>query len=67
MDPKKFNSFSAFVEETALQKVLEVEDRLKNDGIYPDVIIGADTMVTLDKELFGKPTSEDDAFRMLSR
>lgn len=67
LDPKSFDSFSAFVEETALQKVLEVESRLINQGQAPDVVIGADTMVTLDGELFGKPTSEADAFQMLSR
>lgn len=55
------------MEETALQKVLEVERRLKSQGRPPDVVIGADTMVTLGKEMFGKPTSETDAFEMLSR
>ncbi|XP_073942315.1 dTTP/UTP pyrophosphatase [Choristoneura fumiferana] len=67
LDPKSFNSFAAFVEETALQKVLEVESRLIKQGQAPDIVIGADTMVTLDGELFGKPTSEADAFQMLSR
>ncbi|XP_021198229.3 dTTP/UTP pyrophosphatase isoform X2 [Helicoverpa armigera] len=67
LDPKSFNSFSEFVEETALQKVLEVEKRLLSEGKRPDVVIGADTMVTLGKEMFGKPTSEADAFNMLSR
>ncbi len=33
---------------------------------YPDsVIIGADTVVTLDSEVLGKPANEDDAVRML--
>ncbi|CAK1602677.1 unnamed protein product [Parnassius mnemosyne] len=67
LDPKSYNSFSEFVEETALQKVLEVDDRLKKQGHKPDVVIGADTMVTLDGELFGKPTSEKEAFEMLTR
>nr|XP_021198229.2 dTTP/UTP pyrophosphatase isoform X1 [Helicoverpa armigera] len=67
LDPKSFNSFSEFVEETALQKVLEVEKRLLSEGKRPDVVIGADTMVTLGKEMFGKPTSEADACNMLSR
>ncbi|KPJ04776.1 N-acetylserotonin O-methyltransferase-like protein [Papilio xuthus] len=58
LDPKSFATFSEFVEETALQKVLEVDDRLKNQSHKPDVVIGADTMVTLDGELFGKPTTE---------
>lgn len=67
LDPKQFKSFSAFVEETALQKVLEVENRLLVTGHNPDVVIGADTMVTLEGEMFGKPTSEGEAFNMLSR
>ncbi|XP_039764829.1 probable bifunctional dTTP/UTP pyrophosphatase/methyltransferase protein isoform X2 [Pararge aegeria] len=65
LDPKTFNCFSAFVEETALQKVLEVENRLKSLGTPPDVVIGADTMVTLDGAMFGKPTSKKEAFVML--
>ncbi|XP_050670364.1 dTTP/UTP pyrophosphatase [Leptidea sinapis] len=67
LDPKKFNSFSEFVEETALQKVLEVEHRLNIGENKPDVIIGADTMVTLDGVMFGKPGSESEAFEMLSK
>lgn len=67
LDPKNFKNFSEFVEETALQKVLEVEKRLQEGGDAVDVVIGADTMVTLDGEMFGKPTSEADAFKMLSR
>lgn len=66
LDPKSFNTFSEFVEETALQKVLEVDNRLRSDGNSPDVVIGADTMVTLGEEMFGKPTSEQEAFDMLN-
>ncbi|XP_026760068.1 dTTP/UTP pyrophosphatase-like [Galleria mellonella] len=66
LNPKDFKSFSAFVEETALQKVLEVDRRLAHEGRPPDVVIGADTMVTLDGNMFGKPTSEEEAFQMLS-
>ncbi|CAG9566450.1 unnamed protein product [Danaus chrysippus] len=65
LDPKAFDNFSDFVEETALQKVLEVEKRLKDNGNNPDVVIGADTMVTLDGKMFGKPTSEQEAYDML--
>ncbi|KAM3957704.1 dTTP/UTP pyrophosphatase-like [Aphomia sociella] len=66
LDPNGFKSFSEFVEETALQKVLEVERRLSSEGRSPDMVIGADTMVTLDGNMFGKPTSEEEAFQMLS-
>ncbi|XP_063358995.1 dTTP/UTP pyrophosphatase [Cydia amplana] len=67
LDLKSFKSFSEFVEETALQKALEVENRLIGQGKAPDIVIGADTMVTLDGEMFGKPTTKADAFQMLSR
>ncbi|UCE66893.1 MAG: septum formation protein Maf [Candidatus Zixiibacteriota bacterium] len=37
-------------------------------GDYPDdVVIGADTAVVLDGEILGKPGSEKEAFKMLSR
>lgn len=33
---------------------------------YPnDLVIGSDTIVTIDNEILGKPTSREDAFRML--
>lgn len=67
LDYKAFPTFSAFIEETARQKVLEVADRLKDsDAIVPDIIIGADTMVTLDGRMYGKPKNPKDAFETLS-
>lgn len=67
LDPKSFKSFSEFVEETALQKVLEVEKRLTKEGQAPDVVIGADTMVTVDNQMFGKPANPEEAVKMLKR
>jgi septum formation protein len=32
-----------------------------------DIVLGADTVVCLDEEVFGKPSSDDDAARMLRR
>ncbi|XP_013187004.1 probable bifunctional dTTP/UTP pyrophosphatase/methyltransferase protein [Amyelois transitella] len=64
--PSDFNSFSEFVEETALQKALEVERRLTQEGRAPDMVIAADTMVTLDGQMFGKPQDQQEAFDMLS-
>jgi len=32
-----------------------------------DVVLGADTVVCLDEEIFGKPSSDEDAVRMLRR
>ncbi|KAL4704660.1 hypothetical protein ACJJTC_013444 [Scirpophaga incertulas] len=67
LDPRQFSNFSEFVEETAHQKVLEVENRLLRLGQSPDIIIAADTMVTLNGEMFGKPRTEDEAFEMLTK
>lgn len=62
-----FPNFSAFVEETALQKVLEVDGRLAGLGEAHDIIIGADTVVTLDGQMFGKPKTPEIAFETLSK
>ncbi|XP_063700065.1 dTTP/UTP pyrophosphatase [Culicoides brevitarsis] len=66
LDPKNFPDFGAFVEETAYQKVLEVHERLSRDAKKPDIVIGADTMVTLGDKLYGKPKNGPMAFQMLS-
>lgn len=57
-----------------MQKVLEVSQRLQqtNDEENAsehkeiDVIIGADTIVTLDDRMFGKPKTPEKAFEYLS-
>lgn len=67
LDPKFFKNFWAYVEETALQKVFEVENRLNAEDTTPYIIIGADTMVALNGKMFGKPKSKEEAFHMLSR
>jgi septum formation protein len=36
-------------------------------GVGPAIVIGADTEVTLDGDIFGKPRSSDDARRMLEK
>lgn len=61
-----FPSFDAFIEETAFQKVLEVDNRLSQSTIPPELIIGADTMVVLNGKLFGKPKTTESAFQMLN-
>lgn len=58
-------TFSQYVEETASNKVMNVYDKLKDDQIRPDIIIGLDTMVTYDGKMFGKPKDEEDAERII--
>lgn len=57
--------------ETAYHKVLEVYQRLSGEAATgnvpgPDVVIGADTMVTMDGKMYGKPKTPEVAFQMLS-
>lgn len=72
LDINDFAGFSEFVEETARQKVLEVADDLNKkaeaDGKPKvDIVIGADTMVTMDGTMFGKPIDAQDAFNTLQK
>lgn len=39
--------------------------RLAGDPIKPDIIIGADTVVSLEGKPYGKPKDEDEALRYL--
>lgn len=65
LKPSDFKTFSEFVEATALGKVVEVEKRLIEEGKKPDLVIGADTMVTLDGVMYGKPKNNEEAFNTL--
>lgn len=67
LNVKDFPTFGAFVEETALQKVLDVGRRFRVDGAEADIIIGADTIVTLDGQMYGKPHTPDVARDTLSK
>jgi septum formation protein len=52
----------AFVVRAAREKGLEVASRVSQS-----VILSADTIVTIDGEILGKPLDEDDAMRMLRK
>ena len=54
-------SLEAYVKNVALGKALDVRDRLNEDAI----IISADTIVALDNEILGKPSDEEEAFKMI--
>ena len=67
------------VKELSLQKALEIERMLikqcegdvygkyQSEGYDGVVIIGADTVVSKDGEIMGKPADRDDAFNMLKK
>lgn len=56
------SSVSDYVEEIALGKAKDVADKIKE----PSVIIGVDTIVTINNKVLGKPKDKEDAFDMLS-
>lgn len=45
----------------------EVADRLFAEGNKPDIIIGADTVVSKDGKVYGKPEDEEAAVEMLKQ
>ncbi|XP_044267571.1 dTTP/UTP pyrophosphatase [Tribolium madens] len=65
LDPKE-HTFSDFVEKTALGKVNDVWERLKSDERKPDIIIGADTMVTFNGRMYGKPKTKEQAIKTIT-
>ncbi|MVX65255.1 Maf-like protein [Clostridium chromiireducens] len=54
-------SIDRYVKEIALGKAMHVKKKLNEDAI----IIAADTIVTLDNKLLGKPKDEEDAFNII--
>lgn len=77
LDKDSFSHPCEYVKENAKQKAMEVWKRLfqNQDGgacedlhqTLPDLIIGADTVVTMDNRIFEKPKDSADAFDMLSQ
>ena len=55
-----------YVRENALQKALEVYNRLSEDDRPPSCVIGADTVVVLGDEVLEKPRDKADAAAMLA-
>ncbi|XP_054153368.1 probable bifunctional dTTP/UTP pyrophosphatase/methyltransferase protein [Oppia nitens] len=56
-----------YVKENAKQKAIDVWKQLANNDHKADLVIGSDTVVTLDDHIFEKPKDKDDAIHMLSR
>lgn len=59
--PHGDESPTAYVQRLALSKAQAIAQRLKTE----DIVLGADTTVDLDGVIFGQPTDEADARRML--
>lgn len=76
LDKHSFSHPCEYVKENAKQKAIEVWNRLskkssqtndKQSENCPDLVIGADTVVTLYDEIIEKPKDEEDAFEMLKK
>uniref|UniRef100_A0A0B6Z6B4 Uncharacterized protein n=1 Tax=Arion vulgaris TaxID=1028688 RepID=A0A0B6Z6B4_9EUPU len=65
LDKSKYTP-SEYVLETARLKTQEVAEKLRVSGSLPDLLIGADTVVSQDNEIFEKPRDKSDAVRILS-
>ncbi|XP_030761096.1 uncharacterized protein LOC115886165 [Sitophilus oryzae] len=65
LDPTQ-HTFSDFVEKTALGKLNDVLEKLKDDQRKPDIIIGSDTMVAHNGRMYGKPKTRDEAIQCIS-
>lgn len=67
LDKSSFSHPCEYVKENAKQKAIEVWNRLKSHSNKPDLVIGADTVVTLYDEIMEKPKDEEDAYDMLKK
>ncbi|XP_018558250.1 probable bifunctional dTTP/UTP pyrophosphatase/methyltransferase protein isoform X2 [Lates calcarifer] len=67
LDKGLFKAPQEYAVETAKQKALEVARRMPFKHLKtPDIVIGADTIVTVDGMILEKPVDKHDAYRMLS-
>ncbi|KAJ1117996.1 hypothetical protein NDU88_006191 [Pleurodeles waltl] len=68
LDKTSFATPFEYAVETAKQKALEVARRMhEKHHKTPDIVIGADTIVTLEGAILEKPVDKQDAYNMLSR
>ncbi|XP_040194127.1 probable bifunctional dTTP/UTP pyrophosphatase/methyltransferase protein [Rana temporaria] len=68
LDKSLFAAPQEYAVETAKQKALEVARRMHMKHLKtPDIVIGADTIVTLEDVILEKPLDKQDAYNMLSR
>ncbi|XP_029459498.1 probable bifunctional dTTP/UTP pyrophosphatase/methyltransferase protein isoform X2 [Rhinatrema bivittatum] len=68
LDKSSFSTPHDYAIETAKQKALEVTRRMHlKHRKTPDIVIGADTIVTLEDAILEKPVDKQDAYNMLSR
>ncbi|KAK3886284.1 hypothetical protein Pcinc_009556 [Petrolisthes cinctipes] len=69
LDPQNFKHPSEFVIATAQGKAKEVAKRLSGSASlpHPDLVIGADTCISFENQVYGKPRDHQDAHLTLSK
>lgn len=68
LDKSKFPNPVDYVLETATHKTLQVAKTVKTtkSTSIPNLVIGADTIVSMNGKIYEKPRDKEDAFQMLS-
>lgn len=62
---KGFDEAGKYAMEMSCQKALFVAENIRNSTTEETFVLGADTVVSIDDHLLGKPNDADDAIRML--
>jgi septum formation protein len=65
LNKSSFSHPSSFVMENARQKALDVMKKLKTENLIPDLLVSADTIVSLENTILEKPMEKEDARQML--
>ncbi|CAD5123908.1 DgyrCDS12215 [Dimorphilus gyrociliatus] len=65
LDKTTYKDTFEYAIDTSYHKGLEVVDRMINEGKEFDLVIAADTIVTMNDKIFEKPRSMEDAVEML--
>lgn len=65
LDKKKFSLPQHYAEETSRQKAIEVFERLQAAGERLDIVISADTVISLGDAILEKPKNRESAVAML--
>jgi len=63
----EFSHPCEYVKENAKQKAIHAHKKLASTGDRADLIIGADTVVTFQDQIFEKPKDEEDALNILTK
>ncbi|HHY65310.1 MAG TPA: septum formation protein Maf [Clostridiaceae bacterium] len=64
-EPEGYNDAGKYAMEMSRQKALAVAKKIRNTATEDTYVLGADTVVSIDNIILGKPADKNHAFRML--